>query len=155
MARRFAKRRLKHLGDRGSVAIESALVVPVLLMLVAITVELGLGMYESMQVSNAVSAGTLYATKNGYDVPGITTAVTGATGTPGITATPAPTQVCGCPGTSGIAVVACGSPTLCPDGSPAGQYVRINASITHQKVLPGLGLPVPTTLTARSIVRLQ
>jgi len=154
MVKRIAARRLKHLGDRGSVAIESALVVPVLLMLVAITLELGLGMYESMQVSNAVSAGTLYATKNGYDVPGITTAVTGATGTPGITATPAPTRVCGCPGASGIAVVACG-PTLCPDGSPAGQYVRINASITHQKVLPSLGLPVPTTLTAQSIVRLQ
>jgi len=155
MANAKAESRLWRRSVSGTVAIEFALLVPVLLMLIAITAELGLAMYESMQVNNAVEAGMVYAAKNGFDAPGINSAVVNATGTPGITAAPAPAQFCGCPGAGGIVEETCVSPPPCADGSPVGQYARISASLGHQAILPNIGLPLPTTLTARSIVRLH
>ncbi|HJS61579.1 MAG TPA: TadE/TadG family type IV pilus assembly protein [Pseudolabrys sp.] len=155
MGKKKAKNRIWRRTDSGTVAIEFGLLVPVLLALIGITAELGFAMYESMQVNNAVGSGALYAAKNGYDASGISAAVTGATGTPGITATPAPTQFCGCPGASGITVTTCLSPPPCTDGSRPGRYVRINASLSHQTILPNVGLPLPATLTAHSIVRLD
>jgi hypothetical protein len=155
MSKTRPKHRIWRRNDSGTVAIEFGLLVPVLLALIGITAELGFAMYESMQVNNAAETGALYAARNGYDASGISAAVTGATGTPGITATPAPAQFCGCPGAGGITEVTCVAPPPCTDGSPAGQYARISASLSHQKILPGVGLPLPATLTAHSIVRLN
>jgi hypothetical protein len=141
--------------EKGTAAIEFGLFIPVLLILLTGTVELGRAMYEAMQVNNAVEAGMLYAAKNGYDAGGIAAAVANATATPGITATPAPTLVCGCPSAGGVIKMDCNPPSLCADGNPAGQYVQINAALAHQTILSNLGLPLPTTLTAQSIVRLH
>jgi hypothetical protein len=95
----------------------------------------------------------LYALKYGWDAPGISAAVVNATGTEGIAASPAPSQFCGCAQPGGVAEAVCGS--SCADGNPPGQYVRINASLAHRTILPYLGLPLPATLTAQSIMRLN
>lgn len=149
-ARKTTRRRR---AEAGTAAIEFGLAVPLLLMILMGVVELGYAMYESMQVYNAVEAGALYAAKNGYDADGISAAVANATGTPGITATPAPVSFCGCPDASGIVETACNA--TCNDGKPPGQYVRISAALAHQTILPYPGLPLPTTLTAQSVVRLN
>jgi Flp pilus assembly protein TadG len=90
----------------GTAAIEFGLFIPVLLILLTGTAELGLLMYEGMQVNNAVEAGALYAATNGFDSAAITTAVTNAsvlpTGLNTLAATPAPSQFCGCPTATGI-----------------------------------------------------
>lgn len=137
----------------GSAAIEFGLAVPLLLTILMGVVELGYAMYEAMQVYDSVEAGALYAAKNGYDAAGISAAVVNATGTPGITATPTPVQFCGCPDASGIVETACDS--TCNDGKQPGQYVRISAALKHETILPYPGLPLPTTLTAQSVVRLN
>jgi Flp pilus assembly protein TadG len=137
----------------GTAAIEFGLSVPLLLIILMGVVELGYAMFEAMQVYNSVEAGALYAAKNGYDATGIAAAVANATGTQGIAATPAPMQFCGCPDASGIVETACA--TTCNDGKPPGQYVRINAALTHKTILPYPGLPLPTTLTAQSVIRLN
>lgn len=137
----------------GSAAIEFGLSVPLLLIMLMGLVELGSAMYGAMQVYDSVEAGALYAAKNGFDSAGISAAVTNATGTPGITATPAPVEFCGCPDASGIVETAC--TTTCNDGKPPGQYARISAALAHQTILPYPALPLPTTLTAQSIVRLN
>jgi len=155
MTKAKVKNRFWRRSVSGTVAIEFALLIPVLLMLIAITAELGLAMYESMQVNNAVEAGMVYAAKNDFDAAGIASAVVNATGTPGITAAPAPVQFCGCPGADGIVEETCVSPPPCADGSPVGQYARISASLNHQTILPHIGLSLPTTVTAQSIVRLH
>ncbi len=144
-------------GDRtaGTAAIEFALCIPFFLILLMGLVEVGFAMYQSMQVHNSVEAGMLYASKNGWDPGGIAiaAAVENATGTQGITAMPAPVQFCGCPSASGVVETACNS--SCADGNPPGQYIRINASFVHETILPYPGLPLPTTLTAQSIIRLK
>lgn len=136
----------------GTAAIEFALAIPFLLILLMGLVELGFGMYEAMQVQSAVEAGALYAAKNGFDATAIANAVLNATGTPGVTASPAPVQFCGCPSASGVATVTCGA--TCGGGGTAGTYVRVSAALAHDTILPYPGL-LPTTLTAQSIVRLN
>lgn len=139
--------------DRGSAAIEFAIIAPVLLILLVGIVELGLGIRQAMQVQDAAEAGALYAGKYGWDAAGIAAAVVNATDASGVTASPAPVQFCGCPGTGGITTVDCGS--QCPDGSSAEQYVRVSASMPHTELLTGLGLPIPSMLTAHATVRVQ
>jgi hypothetical protein len=142
--------------ESGTAAIEFGLFIPVLLTLLTGTVELGFLMYEAMQVNNAVEAGALYAAANGFNAASITSAVTNAsvlpTGLNALTATPAPTQFCGCP--SATALSNLGPPpcsaTAC-SGSPAGTYVQVNASLTHMIIIPNPW--VPATLTATAVIR--
>ena len=70
--------------------------------------ELGFSAYEAMQVNNAVDAGAIYAAANAANTFSATTTaaatVAGATlpsGLNTLTATPAPTQFCGCPSAAG------------------------------------------------------
>ena len=53
--------------------------------------EVGMAAFEAMQVKNAAEAGAVYASQHPADFTGIQNAVTNATGTAGITASPAPT----------------------------------------------------------------
>jgi Flp pilus assembly protein TadG len=143
--------------ESGNAAIEFGLFIPVLLILLTGTVELGFLMYEAMQVNNAVEAGALYAAANGFNAASITSAVTNAsvlpTGLNALTATPAPTQFCGCPTAAGVTNL--GNPpcsaTAC-SGSPAGTYVQVNASLTHTIIIPNPWVPT-TPLTATAVIR--
>jgi hypothetical protein len=147
--------------ESGTAAIEFGLFIPTLLILLTGTVELGFLMYEGMQVNNAVEAGMLYAAKNGFNAASISSAVTNAsalpTGLNTLTATPAPTQFCGCPTAAGITnlgALPCAA-TPC-SGNPAGTYVQINAALTHTIIIPApASWGMPTTLTATAIIRTQ
>jgi Flp pilus assembly protein TadG len=141
------------LATRGTAAIEFAFIVPVLLILTLGVVEVGYSTYQAMQVQDAAEAGAIYVAKHGWSSAAITAAVTNATGLAGVSATPAPSQFCGCPTASGVAAAACAS--TCAGGNRAGQYVQINAALTRQIILPASGLILPTTLTGQAIVRVQ
>jgi Flp pilus assembly protein TadG len=155
MVRTWIKRRRqpKRGGETGTAALEFALTIPFLLVFLMAVVELGFAMHETMQVYNSVEAGVLYASKHGFDSAGISAAVVNATGTQGLAASPAPTQFCGCPQAAGVSAVLCNA--TCADGSAPGQYARIHATLSHQTVLPFFALPLPETLTAQAIARLN
>jgi Flp pilus assembly protein TadG len=137
----------------GTAAIEFAITAPMLLILLVGFVEIGFAAYQSMQVQDAVEAGAVYATQNGWNASGIATAVTSATGASGLTATPAPTQFCGCPSATGITTIICTG--TCSDGTAPGQYVQVNATLARISIFPGSGLGLPANLTATSTVRTQ
>ncbi|MHB8884533.1 MAG: TadE/TadG family type IV pilus assembly protein [Methylovirgula sp.] len=155
----------QHGDASGTAAIEFALFIPMLFLLLSGTIELGRSMYEAMQVSNAVEAGMLYAAKNGWSSTGISNAVVNSSvvftaGGSGLTAAPAPSQFCGCPTMSGITqktqtTTNCNSLPPCADGSPVGQYVQVNASLAHLTIFPMPNLGLPSTLTATAILRLN
>ncbi|HXJ03225.1 MAG TPA: TadE/TadG family type IV pilus assembly protein [Micropepsaceae bacterium] len=139
-------------GDqRGIAALEFGLAIPVLLVLITGLTEVGMAGFEAMQVKDAAEAGALYASQHPADLTGIQNAVVTATGTTGITATPAPTSFCGCPGATGITVGNC--TTVCPNGDAQGNYVRVNASLTHSKILAFAGFADPQVLTGVSTLR--
>jgi Flp pilus assembly protein TadG len=139
---------------RGTAAIEFGLAVPLLLIVLMGVVELGFAIYEAMQVYDAAEAGALYAAQNGWSSTGISAAVTSATSATGLTASPAPSQFWGCPGESGIATVASSS-VKCANGNSPGLYVQVNASLNHATILPYPGLSLPTTFTAKSVIRIN
>lgn len=143
----------RHRLNSGTAALEFALTVPFLVVFLMAVAELGFAMYEAMQVYNSAEAGVLYASKNGFDSAGISAAVVNATGAQGVTASPAPTQFCGCPQTSGVTTISCSA--TCTGGTAPGQYARVYAALPHQSILPAFALPIPATLTAQAIIRLN
>jgi hypothetical protein len=136
----------------GVAAVELGLATPFLLVLLVGTMEIGAAMYEATQVYSAVEAGMVYTAKYGWDQNGISSAVANASRATGLAASPAPRQFCGCPDSSGIGEILCTS--TCAGGIAPGQYVEIGASIPHTTILPYPGFGLPTTLTARSLIRL-
>ncbi len=136
----------------GTAAIEFAIVAPVLVLIMAAAIELGLAVRDANRAQQAAAAGADYASGHGWDPAGISAAVTSGSNAPGLTASPAPALFCGCPQASGVASATCGG--LCPDGTSVRQYVRVSASVTRTSVLKA-GLPLPAVLTRQSIARLQ
>src|SRR6185312_12645479 len=82
--------------DSGVAAIEFAVLGAVLCLIVVAIGDLGMGFYSYMQVQNSAQAGAQYAAVHGFNSANISNAVTNATSTTGITASPAPQQFCGC-----------------------------------------------------------
>jgi Flp pilus assembly protein TadG len=142
----------------GGAAIEFVLLAPLLLIMLTGLVEVGIASYQAMQVQAAAEAGVLYAVKNGASpIANVSAAVTSATGTSGITATPAPLAFCGCHSTvaGGGVVSQANCATPCSDSTAPGQYLTVYATLSHQTIMPYLNLGLPATLTSSSTVRLQ
>jgi Flp pilus assembly protein TadG len=117
--------------------------------------DFGRASWQRMQVATAAQAGATYASGNGFNTNGIVAAVRGATELASVTATPAPSLVCGCQsGVEGIATVACG--TKCGGTTvDAGYYVRVNARAEYSFVFPYPFVASPVVMTASVTARLQ
>src|SRR5438093_7316294 len=124
-------RRLARLGRavNGNAAVEFGLVAPILMGLLIPVADLGIAFSEEIQVQQAAQAGAQYALLHGYDSTAITSAVTNGTVLSGVSASPAPTQSCGCPTGTAITSATCGS--TCSNGETAGSYVFVNAQATY------------------------
>jgi hypothetical protein len=139
--------------ERGGVAVEFALLSPLLALMFTGLVDLGFGAYESMQVQAAAAAGAQYAFKYTWDAAAIAAAVTNSTGAEGVVASPAPLQFCACPSAGSLAEVGCSA--TCPDGSPPGLYARVSAQLQYSTILSYPALPSPVTLKGEAVVRLR
>jgi Flp pilus assembly protein TadG len=141
------------LGHRGVAAVELALLAPILALMLAGAVDLGMGLYTALEVRNAAEAGGQYVALKGFDATAAANAVTNATLLSGVTATPAPAQMCGCPTATGITTIACSS--SCPDGTSPGTYAKIYASNNYTPPIAFPGLDGPYSLQSHTMVRLQ
>src|SRR5438094_644587 len=117
---RRSARRLASLmrAERGNVAIEFALATPILLGLLVPVADVGIAFSQQLQVQQAAQAGAQYAVLHGFNSSAISNAVTAATALPSVSASPAPTQSCGCPTGTTISTAACSS--ACANGETAG-----------------------------------
>lgn len=148
MFRRFTRAR------RASAAVEFAIVGPLLLLLATGIYDYGTAMWQKMQVANAARVGAAYVTTTGWNAAAVTLAVQGATGLAGITASPAPTQACGCPDAArGIVAAACGS--ACASGDLASNYVTVHATKTYTFATPIPGRAGTATLRSTAVARVQ
>ena len=138
---------------RGVAAVEFALATPLLATMLTVLVDFGFGFYEKMQVYDAAQAGAQYALLYGWNQTNIQNAVTGATTLSGLTATPAPTQSCGCPSGTAVTAATCG--TNCANGLAAGTYVTVNAQATYTPLISYAVMGSSVTLSAQSMVRIQ
>jgi uncharacterized membrane protein len=138
---------------RGSAAVEAALILPVLLLMMTALYDLGFTAFEAMQVQSAADAGAQYAAGNDWDPAAISSAVTSATGASGITATPAPSRFCACPTGGTLVNISCSA--TCINGDPPGVYALVSAQKTHSTVLPYPTLPQLHILSGRATTRLE
>lgn len=137
----------------GLAAVELALILPILALMLAATLDLGMGLHAALEVRNAAQAGAQYAALQGFDATAAASAVTNATSLAGISASPAPSQMCGCPTATGISTISCAS--TCADGSTPGSYARIDAQTSFTPPVAFPGLAGPYALSAHVTVRLQ
>jgi len=140
-------------GIGGMAAVEFAFLTPILLLLTVCTVDLGIAFYDAMQVESAAQAGSEYAAVHGFNVASISQAITATSDLSGLTASPAPTEFCGCPSGSGVTTVTCGS--TCTDGSLAGTYVNASATATYTTLIHYPLFPATFTFVNSAVARIQ
>lgn len=137
----------------GTASVEFALLAPVLVFLLIGIFDYGKAAYEAMQVQDAAQAGAEYALRYGWNSGNIENAVTSTTTSISVSATPAPTQSCGCVSGTSIVSASCGS--ACSGGGTAGTYVTVSAQAPYSPILSYPGISLPSTLTAQTTVRIQ
>ncbi len=140
-------------GTAGVAAIEFAIAVPLLLMFAICTFDIGMGFYRKAQVENAAQAGAQYALLHGFNVSAIQNAVTASTSNPGVSASPSPSQFCGCASSSGISSAPCNS--TCPSGATAGMYVSVSAQANYTPLISYPLFADSFNFTATSTLRVQ
>ncbi len=137
----------------GVVAVELALLLPLLVLVLTGLFDLGLAAYEAMLVQAAAAAGARYAELHPWDPSAVAAVVAASTESGGITANPPPTQFCACPATGSLGAIDCSG--TCPGGSRPSLYGKVSAQLAHFTVLHYPALPQPFTLTGQAIVRLR
>ncbi|MGH9553424.1 MAG: TadE/TadG family type IV pilus assembly protein [Terriglobales bacterium] len=150
----FGLRGLFRNNCRGTAAVEFGLIVPMLVAMLAPLVDLGVAAYTKMQVQNASQAGAEYAAVHGWNTTAIQTAVTSATTLSGISASPAPSESCGCVSGTTITAVTCGA-TCVASGRAAATFITVNAQAQYSTMLPYPGLSSPLTFNAQSKIRIK
>jgi Flp pilus assembly protein TadG len=137
--------------ERGVTAIEFAIIGPILIGMFISIVDLGLGLYNQVQLANAAQAGASYAMQKGYNASAMTTVAQAATRLTGVTVTTS--QFCGCPSSSGVTVTACTN--NCSDGLAAGTFAQVNATKDYSTLLSYPGLPSSFHLSETATARTQ
>ena len=141
------------LGARdGNAAIEFSIAAPVLVIIFVPMIDIGMMVYQQMQVQDAAQAGAQYAMAHGWNSSSVQSAVTSATPL-SVSASPAPSKSCGCPDGSSVSAASCGS--NCSDGRPAGSYVTVSAQATYTPLIPYPVMGSSVTLSAQATARIQ
>ena len=140
-------------GEAGTIAVEAAIILPLLILLMTGLFDLGFLAYEGIQVQAAAEAGAQYAARNAWNAAAIADIVTSATGASGITASPVPSQFCGCPAGGTLVRVACTA--RCADGTLPSVYGEVHAQLEHWTILSYPAVPRPFTVSGKAITRVQ
>jgi Flp pilus assembly protein TadG len=142
----------------GVSTIEFAVIASMLATLAIGILDFGMGLWQQMEVGNAARAGAEYASINGMNNAGIRSAVTSASSLSSISASPAPSEQCGCPSASAVTFFSpaqsppCNT-SICANGSTPNTYILVSAQATYTPVVPFLGFSTGT-LTATALARL-
>jgi Flp pilus assembly protein TadG len=137
---------------KGVASVELGMVLPVMLLVFTAIGSYGSVMWAKMQVESAARAGATYAATHGLDNAGITSAISSATGLTGITASPAPQQICSCADVKlGLSPVACDA--SCPGNTDPGRYVVVHARVIFSPLISFSGLGKSVTLTSTAATR--
>ena len=142
---------------RGSVAIELALLAPVLAALLIGSVDFGTYIYKKMQLQSASRAGAQYAIQTGAnstDSTGISDAVFRSSTDldPGLSVISA--TFCACADGSSSAVsdtTGCGG--TCPGGDTPALTVQVTVSNTFKTIFPYPGIPDSIVITGKTALR--
>jgi Flp pilus assembly protein TadG len=135
--------------EDGSSIVETALLMPFLLLLLTGAIDLGRAYFMAIEVSSAAEAGALYGTQNSSDTAGMVTAAT--LDAPEVSNL-ASVATYGCECSDGSSVSAsCISLPLCTYN--VVNFVEVDTSATYTSILPYPGIPTTIALTAKARMR--
>lgn len=152
------ERRVWHARD-GVAALEFAVALPLLMLLMAAVVSIGALKWADMQVENAARAGAVHAQRNGFNATNITNAINAAVASRSdlvISATPAPSKSYGCPNASQGVVLQPAKTPRCAGNADPGEYVTVHTQATYSVLLPVPGVVASqVTLTGKAMARID
>lgn len=148
MIRRHALRAFRKLDRKGAAAVEFALLMPFILIMLIGLVDFGMGLWTQMQLESAARAGAQYALIDYADTSGIQNAVTGSSN---LTTAPTPLATTFCECSNGTSVSCAGT---CASGS-VRIFVRVTATSSFTPLLSYPGMPNPFTLRGGATIRVQ
>jgi Flp pilus assembly protein TadG len=131
----------------GNMALEFALLLPAILILLGGLLEFGAAMYASSALESAARAGAHYAFEKGLDKTGIEQAVKGASTYPAEKLTVGSSMSCECAG----APVSCSSE--CTGGYAPYKFVTVNVSAPNSPWFPVVDKLVPITFQGSAVVQ--
>jgi Flp pilus assembly protein TadG len=136
-------------GDNGSSILETAIILPVLILLLLGAIDFGRAYYVVIEVSSAAHAAALYGAQNFADTTGM---VTAATSDASDLSTLATTATYGCECSDGSSSVAlCASTPVCTYS--VVYYVQVNTTATYNPIFNYPG--ILGTLTLRGQARMR
>ncbi|AVA26505.1 MULTISPECIES: TadE/TadG family type IV pilus assembly protein [unclassified Rhizobium] len=139
--------------QHGTVAVDLAIILPVLIVMTFGLVDYSCALLQQTQVENAAQRGLQYALARGFDSSAMSNVITRNTGSAVISAAPVPSKFCGCPSSQGISITVCSD--VCSDGSRAGTYVSASAAATYVPYVALPFIPASFALQSTATARLQ
>ncbi|HUI40904.1 MAG TPA: TadE/TadG family type IV pilus assembly protein [Terriglobia bacterium] len=140
--------------EAGQALLETALLIPALLMILVGVIELGRLAYFSIETSNAAHAGAQYGAQSAtsaVDNSGMQqAALSDGADVPGLSATAS--SFCTCSGGTGTVTCALSS---CTAPARLVQWVKVSTSATEAPLLHYPGLPSSFALTGQAIMRVE
>jgi Flp pilus assembly protein TadG len=136
--------------DQGSSIVETALILPVLLVMLVVAVDLGRAYYVAIEVTSAAHAGALYGAQFSNDTTGmIAAAKLDAPDVPSLQAVAI--YGCECADGSGASSSCATLPASCSFN--VVNYAEVDTTVSYVPILiyPGLRNPIP--LSGKSIMR--
>lgn len=139
-------------GDtRGLAAVELALVLPILAMLLAGVVDFSRLASQRMQVRAAAQAGADYAIRRGWNESAVANSITASTDLT-VSAFPTPRLVKGCLSGSEVIETTTGS---CPSGVAPSTYVLSSAHASFSPLVAWPGIVMPGALEGAAFARIE
>jgi hypothetical protein len=135
--------------EQGSSLVETALVTPVLVLLLVAAVDLGNAYYARIAVSSAAEAGALYGVQNPGDAAGMLLAAK-LDGVNLLTLVPTVSFGCECSDGSGASPLCVTSPAC---ASNVVNYVEVDTVATYIPIMPYPGIPSVFTMTGKARMR--
>ncbi|HLO77312.1 MAG TPA: TadE/TadG family type IV pilus assembly protein [Magnetospirillum sp.] len=135
---------------KGVAAVEFALMLPILVMLVAAVADFGLAVNEKMRLTSAARAGAQWAYKKSGETGGVALAVQQASGLDPAQVTIGTQKFCGC--VSGATVSCLGT---CNDGNGVRTYVTVSVSESWAPVIVSSVMDGPVALTGTVTLRVK
>jgi len=151
--------------QRGTAAVEFALVATVLGLLLPAATDLALAIWAQAQVGNAARAGSEYAaiscwnsSTNAVSSTCVTNTNTAATSATPRSVTATSTEFCGNDSASGVTQT-CVLPCACTSGPTTGTYVSVMANTSYTPIFPAMWRTLVTggslKLSATSVTRIN
>jgi Flp pilus assembly protein TadG len=147
LRRRLTRREALRAGERGTFAIEHALIMPFLLLLLSGAIDLGYALNQSSSLGSAARAGAQYAMRFPSDIDGIKDVVTKSVSYDPESLTITSNLACECENGTAIACTdTCG-------GTAPLAYVTVSVSKTYASPLPTAMMLGITTLSGSAVMR--